>query len=58
MNGYKYQQIKSNYSERSGFSSNEWFFGGKRNGVRGLIYEIRFYNRTLSSKEIRSLSEN
>ena len=64
MNGYKYQQIKSNYSERSGFSSNEWFLGGKKNnehhkgGVRGLIYEIRFYNRTLSSKEIRSLSEN
>ena len=58
LDGYKYQQINTNESERNQFSANEWFIGGEKNGVRGTIYELRFYNRNLSSSEIKDLSKN
>ena len=58
LDGYKYQQINTSESERNEFSANEWFIGGGQNGIRGTIYELRFYNRNLSSSEIKDLSKN
>ena len=39
-----HKEIPRLESERNEFSANEWFIGGGKNGVRGTIYELRFYN--------------